>query len=41
VEEDNIKITEIGWGKMDWIRLPDDREKWWAVVNTVMDIRVT
>jgi hypothetical protein len=22
---------------MHWIRLADDREQWWAVVNTVMD----
>jgi len=25
---------------MDWIELAQDREKWWALVNAVMDLRV-
>jgi hypothetical protein len=38
--EDNIKInlTEIGWDAMDWIDLAQDRDRWRAVVNTVMNI---
>ena len=28
-------------GYMDWIDLPQDRHKWWAVVNTVMNLRVS
>jgi hypothetical protein len=34
--EDNIKIdnSEVVWGK-DWIDLPQDRERWRAVVNVV------
>jgi hypothetical protein len=27
---------EIGWGGMDWIDLPQDRNQWRALVNTVM-----
>jgi hypothetical protein len=38
----NVKIDlrEIGWGGMDWIELARDRDKWWALVNTVMNLRV-
>jgi hypothetical protein len=39
---DNIKINlrEVGWGGMDWIDLAQDRDKWRALVNTVMNLRV-
>jgi hypothetical protein len=40
--EDNIKIDlrEVGWGGMDWINLAQDRDRWPALVNTVMNLRV-
>jgi hypothetical protein len=40
--EDNIKLdlTEIGWDGMAWIDLAQDRDKWRALVNTVMNLRV-
>jgi hypothetical protein len=40
--EDNIRmdLREIGWGGMDWIDLAQDRDKWRALVNTVMNLRV-
>jgi hypothetical protein len=39
---DNIKmdLREIGWGGMDWIDLTQDRDRWIALVNTVMNLRV-
>jgi hypothetical protein len=39
---DNIKINlrEIGWDGMDWIYLAQDRDKWRALANTVMNFRV-
>jgi hypothetical protein len=40
--EDNIEmdLREIGFGDVDWIHLNRDRDKWRAVVNTVMNLRV-
>jgi hypothetical protein len=40
--EDNIKIDlqEVGWGCMDWIDMAQARERWRAVVNAVMNLRV-
>jgi hypothetical protein len=40
--EDNIKtdLREIGFGDVDWIHFAQDRDRWRAVVNTVMNLRV-
>jgi hypothetical protein len=39
---DNIRmdLREIRWGDVDWIDLVQDREKWRALVNAVMNLRV-
>ena len=29
-----------GGGGMAWITVPRDRDNWWAVVNTAMNVRV-
>ena len=40
--EDNIKMDfqEVGCGRMDWIELSQDRERWWELVNVVMSLWV-
>jgi len=40
--EDNIKVDlpEVGGDYGDWMELAQDRERWWALVSTVMTIRV-
>jgi hypothetical protein len=40
---DNIKmdLREIGWGGMDWIDLAQNRDQWRALLNTVMNLRVS
>jgi hypothetical protein len=39
---DNIKIDlrRIGWDGMDWIDLAQDRDKWRALVNTMINLWV-
>jgi hypothetical protein len=38
---DNIKmdLREIGWDGVDWIQLPQDRDQWRALMDTVMNLR--
>ena len=40
--EDNIKMDlhEQGNGCMDWIRLAQGRNRWWALVNAELNFRV-
>jgi hypothetical protein len=40
--EDNIKmgLQEVGWGGMGWIDMAQDRDRWWALVSAVMNLRV-
>ena len=39
--EDNIKmdLREVGCGGMDWLELAKDRDRWWALVSSVMNLR--
>jgi hypothetical protein len=39
---DNIRMDlgEVGWSDVGWIGLAQDRDKWRALVNAVMNLRV-
>jgi hypothetical protein len=39
---DNIRmgLVEVGWGDVDWIGLAQDRGRWRALVNSVLNLRV-
>jgi hypothetical protein len=39
---DNIKmdLREVEWGDVDWIVLAQDRNRWRALVNSVLNLRV-
>jgi hypothetical protein len=39
---DNIRIDllELGWGDVDWIGLAQDRDRWRALVNSVLSLWV-
>ena len=36
-----VALTITGWNGMDWIHLIGDSDKWQALVNAVMDFRVS
>ena len=40
--DDNIKmdLQEVGRGCGDWMGLAEDRDRWWALVSTVMNFQV-
>jgi hypothetical protein len=35
-----MDLGEVGWGDMDWIGLAKDRNRWRALVNSVLNLRV-
>ena len=35
-----MDLQEVGCGYMDCIGLAEDRDRWWTLVNAVMNLRV-
>jgi hypothetical protein len=40
VDNFRMDLREVGWGDMDWIGLAKDRNRWRALVNSVLNLRV-
>jgi hypothetical protein len=40
--EDGIRmdLSEIGWEGVEWIHLPQDHDRWWAVMNMMVSFQV-
>jgi hypothetical protein len=35
-----LDLVEVGWGDVDWIGLAQNRDRWIALVNSVLNLRV-
>jgi hypothetical protein len=40
VDNFRMDLREVGWGYVDWIGLAQDRNRWRALVNLVLNLRV-
>jgi hypothetical protein len=40
VDNNKMDLLEIGWGGVNWTGLAQDRDKWRALVNAVINLRV-
>jgi hypothetical protein len=40
VDDIRMDFGEVGWGDVDWIGLAQDRNRWRALVNSVLNLRV-
>jgi hypothetical protein len=35
-----MDLVQVGWSDVDWIGLAEDRDRWRALVNSVLNLRV-
>jgi hypothetical protein len=40
VQNIRTDLVEVGWGDVGWIGLAQDRDRWRALVNAVLNLRV-
>jgi hypothetical protein len=40
VDNNRMDLGEVQWGDVDWIGLAKDRNRWRALVNSVLNLRV-
>jgi hypothetical protein len=36
-----MDLQQVGWGGMDWMDVVQDRDRWLAILNVVMNMQVT
>jgi hypothetical protein len=39
-DNNNIDFQDVGWGGMTWVDLAEERDRWRALMNAVMNLRV-
>jgi hypothetical protein len=32
-----MNLKKVGWNGVDWLHVAQDKDQWWALVNTVMN----
>jgi hypothetical protein len=40
VDNSRMDLVEVEWGDVDWIGLVQDRDRWKALVNSKLNLRV-
>jgi hypothetical protein len=40
VDSTSMDLVDVGWGDMVWIGLAQDRDRWIALVNSILNLRV-
>jgi hypothetical protein len=40
VDNISVDVVELGWGDVDWIGLTQDRDRWRALLNSVLNLQV-
>jgi hypothetical protein len=40
LDDIRMDLVEVGWGDVDWIGMVQDRDRWRALVNAVMNLLV-
>jgi hypothetical protein len=40
LDDIRMDLVDVGWGDVDWIGLAQDRDRWRALVNSVLNLRV-
>jgi hypothetical protein len=40
LDNTRMDLVEVGWSNVDWIGLAQDRDRWRALVNSVLNLRV-
>jgi hypothetical protein len=40
VDNITMDLVKVGWGNVDWIGLAQNKDRWRAVVNSVLNLRV-